>query len=139
MNGTRQILCLVALTAVAAAGCTERKPVPLQRAQTVPAATGQIEAAKTGQGNTKLEVEVEHLAPPQNVAPGAQVYIVWAQAKDAPPQNVGAMMLDKDLKGKLETVTPLDTFHVSITPEASPNAQTPTNEPIMSADVTTDR
>jgi hypothetical protein len=138
MNMLRWSSYAVALTLFGVAGCAQTKHnIPLDRAQSVPGALGQVKAEKTEQGNTKLAVEVEHLAPPEDLAKGAQVYVVWARkdVKDAKPQNIGALEVGKDRKGKLETVTPLDKFKVSITPESSPTAEKPTHAPIMSADV----
>lgn len=127
---TSILFCALALASLVA--CGGEKKVALQPTPAVPAALGEVRSERTDQGNTKVDVEVEHLAPPGRVAPGAQVYIVWAQRDDkSSPQNIGALRVGKDRKGKLETLTPLDRFDVFVTPESSPNIAHPTNEPIM--------
>lgn len=129
------ILAALAFTAVAA--CAGEKKAALEPTAAVPAAEGQIRSKKTEQGNTKLDLEVKYLAPPNRVAPGAQVYIVWAQRydKSTPPQNIGALTVDENRKGKLETLTPLDRFDVFVTPEPSPDVTEPTNDPVMRSHV----
>ena len=125
---------MLALTA--ALGCSSGKTVPLQPTQSVPAALGEVHATKTDQGNTRVDVQVSYLAPPQNVDPGSHVYVVWAQPKDgSTPQNIGALEVGKDRKGRLETLTPLEKFEILVTPEPERNAKQPTNKPVMTADV----
>lgn len=125
-----------ALALSAGLGCGGGQTVPLQPSHAVPAAMGEVHAKKTDQGNTLVDVEVSYLAPPQNVAPGSHVYIVWAQPEDgSSPQNIGALTVGEDRKGKLETLTPLDKFKVLVTPEPDRNAKQPTNDPVMKADV----
>lgn len=128
---------LAALAFVAVAACAGEKKAALQPTPAVPAAEGELRSERTKQGNTKLDLEVKYLAPPNRVAPGAQVYIVWAQRydKSTPPQNIGALTVDKNRKGKLETLTPLDRFEVFVTPEPSPDVTEPTNDPVMRSHV----
>ena len=102
----------------------------------MPAAQGEVRSNRTDAGNTKVDVKVQYLAPPDKVAPGAQTYVVWAQRDDkSSPQNIGALAVGKDRKGKLETLTPLDKFEVFVTPEPSPKATEPTNPPVMRSHV----
>ncbi len=136
---TRARTELAALTfVVALAGCAGGKKVALEPTQAVAAAKGNVRAERTDSGNTRLDVQVQHLAPPGKVVPGAQVYVVWAQRDDASaPQNLGALAVGGDRKGKLETLTPLDRFEVFLTPEQVPAAAEPTSEPVMRSRVET--
>jgi hypothetical protein len=120
-----------------AVACGGAQKVPLQTTGETPAAEGKVAVEHTDQGNTRLTLEVEHLAPPNRVVPGAQTYVVWAKslAPHAQPENLGSLQVDSDRKGKLETTTPLDKFDVFVTPEAAPNAPAPTNAPVMRAQV----
>lgn len=112
------------------------KDVPLETAASVPAARGTAEATATDNDNTDLKVEVEHLAPPDKIASGASVYVVWAKPDTKEPaQNLGALVIDDDRKGSLRTTTPLKHFEVMVTPEASAAVQHPSNEPVMKAKV----
>ena len=104
----------------------------LEPTSAVPAARGHVRSQRTDAGNTKLEVEVQHLAPPSRVVPGSNVYIVWAQRDEkSAPQNIGVLAVGSDRKGKLETLTPLSSFEVFVTPEPTPDTVEPTSEPVM--------
>ena len=130
---TRARTSLAALAFAALLGaCAGGKKVALEPTQAVAAAKGKVRAERTDSGNTKLDVEVQFLAPPGRVAPGSQVYVVWAQRDDkSAPQNIGALAVGSDRKGKLQTLTPLDRFEVFLTPEPVGGATEPTNEPVM--------
>jgi hypothetical protein len=100
--------------------------------QSIPGAQGSVKSSKGDNGNTSLEVEVKHLASPEQVAAGATTYVVWARPRGAgPSQNLGALRVDDDLRGTLKTVTPLQSFDVFITAEDSPTAMRPTNEQLL--------
>lgn len=100
-----------------------------------PAAEGTVTATLGDNGNTVLSVRVKHLAPPSKMVSDATVYVVWIQPGDADIQNVGAMTLDDDLEGRLDTVTPHKRFKLTVTPEPGPRGSQPTNEPVFSSDV----
>jgi len=101
----------------------------------VPASQGTVEATAADNGNTNLSIRVSHLAPPQRMASGATVYVVWVRPRDSVQQNVGALTLNDKLEGRLETVTPHSRFLVSITPESDGMVAGPTNVPVFTADV----
>ncbi len=125
------VLAALAIAAFVACGGGAKK-VALEPTQAVAAAKGKVRAERTDSGNTKLDVEVQFLAPPGRVAPGSQVYVVWAQRDDkSAPQNIGALAVGSDRKGKLQTLTPLDRFDVFLTPEPAGGATEPTNEAVM--------
>jgi hypothetical protein len=109
----------------------------LRRSTATPAAEAQVRSETTDDGNTKLSLEVEHLAPPDRVAADSSVYVVWAVPRtgDRRPQNLGALKVDKNLKGKIETVTPLTDFDVMVTPEGSASVEGPTHEAVLSGGI----
>ena len=76
-------------------------------------------------GNTKVEVKVEHLATPENLTPPRTAYVVWFKERDAEPLNQGLLKPGKDLKATFRSVTPLKTFDVVITAESDPNTKRP--------------
>lgn len=49
----------------------------------------------------------------------------------AQPINVGAIQLDSDLHGRLDSVTPFHHFELIITPEPNAQQTQPTNEPVL--------
>lgn len=125
---------LTALSLSAApAACGGPSPVPMLASPQTPAAEGKVAAQPAANGNTKLTVEVKHLAYPEKVAPGAKVYVVWVQPQGAAPQNVGALQVDRDLVGHLETVTAYPSFEVFVTAEESPGATMPRGPRVLNA------
>ena len=107
----------------------------MHSSSTTPAAQGTVVATASDNGNTDLSVRVKHLAPPSKLVSDATVYVVWIQPGDAPIQNVGAMTLNDDLEGRLDTVTPHSRFKVTVTPEPGARGSQPTNEPVFTAEV----
>lgn len=123
--------------ALSVGACAGMHKTPLTSTAQNPAAKGQVETRRTENQNTEVKLEVEHMAPPQKVAPDATVYVVWAQplAPDAPPQNMGSFVIDRDRSGSLTTVTPHEKFELLVTPEARGTVERPTNEPVMKAKI----
>lgn len=137
------VLASGVVLAAAVQGCASLghsgQTASLNSGQAVPAAQGEVVAKPTDNGNTELTVEVKHLAPPSRIADSASTYVVWAQDRPSGQvQNLGALKVDKDLDGKLQTVTPLKVFDVFITPETMPSAQAPTGDKVLWTQVAMD-
>src|SRR5262245_23579309 len=111
MQTTTRIMAALAIVAlsVSCAGAQRTALVPTSR---VPAAKGVVETKRTDNQNTEVALEVQHLAPPQRVANGTSVYVVWVKpsAPEAPPQNVGAIVVGEDRRASLTTKTPHANF-----------------------------
>lgn len=98
----------------------------------IPAVEGHAKFGRAPNGNTSVDVTVKHLADPEKLTPPANTYVVWLRPnKDAAPQNIGALTVDKKLNGELNTVTALRTFDLFITAEASGQVQAPTGQPLL--------
>jgi hypothetical protein len=124
------------LLVVTAAACAGAPQVRMSVTERMPAAEGTVTVGEAENDNTALEVSVRHLAPPEKIAPEATTYVVWARASAADRvQNLGALKVNDDLRGTLKTVTPLRTFDVFITAEASPTAQSPSSDGLLTASV----
>jgi hypothetical protein len=71
--------CLIAMSL----GCawtevlTGPSEVHFTRSLLVPAADGVTEVRRDENGNAPLDIKVDHLAPPERIAPGATSYVVW--------------------------------------------------------------
>ena len=107
-------------------------------ASSVPAAQGELKVRDAG-NNTRIDLSVRHLAPPERISPQASTYIVWARplADDTGrAQNLGALSVDRNLSGRLRSTTPLKQFELFVTAESSTVAEAPSGERIMSAMVT---
>jgi predicted small lipoprotein YifL len=118
---------LVSLTA-----CGGPVVFPLEGSHRVPSAQGSVAVEPAENGNTRLTVEVKHLAYPEKVWRDAKVYVVWVQPPNGPPQNVGALHVDDNLYGRLTTITPFQSFELLITPEPSPAVLAPRGSRILS-------
>jgi hypothetical protein len=127
------VLALAGLTVLTSIGSA--KKFPLTAAASTPAARGQVDVGHDKNGNTKVEVKVEHLAPAENLTPPRTAYVVWFKERDAEPLNQGVLKPGKDLKATFRSVTPLKTFDVVITAESDPNSKSPVGSEIMRASV----
>jgi hypothetical protein len=128
----RTLLSLMLGLALVGCGPT---PIKLANSPLTPAASGQITTEESGNGNLRLKIEVKHLAPPEKVDPGARIYVVWVEKAGAPPQNVGALEVDADLTGRLDTVTPFHHFNLMITAEEGPATMSPGGPRVLAASV----
>jgi hypothetical protein len=101
----------------------------------IPAAEATVHYKRTKNDNTAIEMKVKHLANPVKLTPPAHNYVVWVSSNaTATPRNVGALLVDKDLTGMIDTVVPLHTFSLFITGEASGQVQEPTGPRLLWTD-----
>jgi hypothetical protein len=141
----RPLVFLAVLPAAAAlvgtqVGCQRmmfwrEKPQEMHSTSDVSASEGTVRVAEGDNGNTKVFVRVKHLAPPSKLAADATVYVVWIQPREGETQNAGALTLNKDLEGSLDTLTPHRRFKLTVTPEPSGQVANPTHEPVFTYNV----
>lgn len=127
--------CILAAAALAGMqlGCSSTQP--MTSGYGVPASEGTVNATEGDNGNTNLEIRVKHLAHPSQMASDATVYVVWVQPRNTSRQNVGALVLNDNLEGSLNTVTPHSEFTLSVTPEPSGQVEVPTHQAVFTAEV----
>ena len=101
----------------------------------VPSAEGKVKIKQEKDGNTKVKVEVSHLAQPSAVFDQTSTYVVWLKPESGTAQNVGVLSLNKDLKGSLETQTAFKDFQVIVTAEKDANVTAPSGRSVMNASV----
>lgn len=111
------------------------KKIHMNSAQEVPAAHGTIQATTTDNGNTKLDIKVRALAMPSALTPPQGTYVVWIQPPGHNPVNEGALKVDGNLKGEMETTTPYKDFKVFITGEKFAQVQQPSGPTVLTAQV----
>jgi hypothetical protein len=97
----------------------------LNPAAIVPAAAGQVDVDRDHNGNTRIDLKVEHLAVPASLTPSKTTYVVWAQSADSPAENLGELKVNNDLKGELKTTTAKQNFELLVTAEDNPRATAP--------------
>ncbi|OJY29046.1 MAG: hypothetical protein BGO98_42385 [Myxococcales bacterium 68-20] len=125
------------MLALGVSACASGQKTVMTPTSQNPAAKGLVETRRTSNDNTDLNLEVKFMAPPQNLAHDATVYVVWARplVPDSEPQNVGSLVVGKNRRGSLSTTTPHERFELLVTPEPSGNVTQPSNEPVMKAKV----
>jgi hypothetical protein len=120
------VFCLILAALPAAAEKYHLNPTQL-----VPAATGDINVDRDDNGNTKLDVKVDHLARPGSLAPARMIYVVWVQGPGGAAENIGELKVGDDLKAELKTVTPLRNFELFITGENDGQVTQPQGPVVM--------
>ncbi len=118
---------------LAIGGCASMKEQTwtMSTTEKVPAAIGKVKVASEKDGNTKVKVEVQHLAKPEAAFENASTYVVWLKPVEGEAQNVGVLSVGKDLKGELETKTAFKSFEVIVTAEKDANVMAPTGQSVM--------
>jgi FlaG/FlaF family flagellin (archaellin) len=111
------------------------RSTPMNSAAEVPAGQGTVKATLGNNGNTNLAIRVKHLAPAFKVQADATVYVVWLQQTGQNPQNIGALALNSDLEGSLDTVTPFRKFTITVTPEPGRQVEQATHPPVFTSEV----
>jgi hypothetical protein len=128
-------LASLGLLAFSQAGCASAPKQTMESSVANTSGEGTVEAKAGPNDNTQIEVRVKHLSPPARVASDASVYVVWIQPRNAEIQNVGALQVDVDLVGKLNTTTPHRTFTLTVTPEPSARMAAPTHGAVFTTEV----
>jgi hypothetical protein len=123
------------MLAFSQAGCSTAPKQTMQSSTENTSGEGTVQAKAGPNGNTEVEVRVKHLSPPSKVAADAIVYVVWIQPRNAEIQNVGALQVDADLVGKLNTTTPHRAFTLSVTPEPGARMAAPTHGAVFTTEV----
>jgi hypothetical protein len=107
----------------------------LTNAGVAPAAQGKVITSTDSNGNTSVEVQVEHLVNPQRLQPAKEAYLVWIQPSGQSPQLLGALRVGDDMKGSIKGSTPFTNFDVIITAEDQLKADTPSSTVILKGNV----
>lgn len=104
----------------------------------VPGATGDIKVKKDNNNNYSIDIEMDNLAEPNQLAQPQNVYVVWAEGENSTMQNLGQLktstgLLTGKLKAELETVTPFKPRRIFITGEQTATVQYPSNYIILTS------
>ncbi|HLY97865.1 MAG TPA: anti-sigma factor [Candidatus Angelobacter sp.] len=117
------ILTLTFLFAVAVWGREDR----LTNTGLNPAAQGKVTTETDRNGNTKIHVEVKHMATPASLNPAKQTYVVWVQPRGQSPEPLGVLRVNEELEGTLNAVAAQQDFDILITAEDTPNPAAPSD------------
>ena len=128
-----RIACLaVLLTLVVVAGAAA-STMMLGSSPEIPGAEGKVSLKLINNQNTGITLSVKHLAPPERIAPGAAVIVVWVRGLEsgALAQNLGALRVNRNLSGNLRAITALRAFDLFMTAEPAQSATAPTGSELL--------
>jgi hypothetical protein len=100
-----------------------------------PAAQGKVTTSTDRNGNTEVEVKVEHVATPQSLTPARQAYLVWVRPRGQQAQLLGALRINSDLQGSLKGTTTFKDFDVLVTAEDNNKPDIPSDSVILKGTV----
>lgn len=123
-------IALIGFTSIA-----DAKKYPFTADKSVPGARGQVDVGRDKNGNTKVELKVEHLATPENLTPPRTAYVVWFQERGSDPSNQGALRPNKNLEATFKGTTPMKSFDVFVTAESDPTTKSPAGTEVLRASV----
>jgi hypothetical protein len=133
MRANKPVFLLVVGLILMLGACA--KHVRLTPATTVPAATAKADITHDSNGNTIINLDVKHLAKPENLTPPASVYIVWVQPRDGAPIKQGQLQVNDDLSAHFKSPTTYKTFRLFVTAEQSANVTSPSGQQVLSQEV----
>jgi hypothetical protein len=114
-------------------GCAQK--VALRSSPDVPAAVGEAKIARDENKNSVVDVDIQHLAPSDNLKPPKKAYAVWAQSPDGKNMNLGQWTIGSDRRGRLKSTTPMQLFRIIVTAEDTPTATFPSPKIIFSSNM----
>jgi hypothetical protein len=129
-NNFMKIQFLGVVLTTMALGCASKEQ--MVSSDVAPAARGELVVNEADSGNTALSLTVEHLAPAGRIDAGAKNYVVWMQPEGSNQfQNIGALTVDENLKGRHRTTVPYKAFRILVTPEPSGTVSRPSGVTIF--------
>jgi hypothetical protein len=95
-----------------------------------------VKVAALDDSSRTVELQVDHLPPPDLAAPGALAYVVWVKPYGpVPPANVGALPVDAVGRARFVGTTRLASFDIFVTAEPDPLIVQPTGQFVLRARV----
>jgi hypothetical protein len=134
-NGTVKLKTrsLILIVMALALGCAQK--VALRSSPDIPAAVGEAKITRDENKNAVVELDIQHLAPSENLKPPRKVYTVWAQAPDGKNMNLGQLTVGLDRRGRLKSTTPMQVFRIIVTAEDAPTAKFPSPQIVFSSNM----
>jgi hypothetical protein len=92
-------------------------PIRFLPSNASPAAIGQVHASLDDNGNSRVELALEHLALPGTLTPPRSTYVVWAESQFGRQVLLGRLAVNKDRSAEWEGTVPFDKFRLIVTAE----------------------
>jgi hypothetical protein len=133
MNTHRFMIMMLTVAGLAAWACAGPNELRLTSSPDIPGAQSTAKISTNDNGNTKIDLVVEHLASPERVDPGATTYVVWVRGNEAEaePQNLGQLKIGDDEKGSISATTTLRSFDLYITAEPTQLSTAPKGKTLL--------
>lgn len=133
---------LLILITMLTTSCTSTEYVMNTNKELTPAAEASVLVAEDirNKDNLTLTLRINHLAQPSEIDEKASTYVAWIIPKEAKydPINIGALDLQENLSGLLETTVAFKEFDIFVTPERVPTATFPTGPKVFKSHVKED-
>jgi hypothetical protein len=126
---------IAVLLLLLAAAAFADEHAPLRSGTADPSAVGTVDYKMDRNGNTAMEVKVDHLAPPSNLVPPKQAYVVWVQAPGQAPENKGVLRVNQDQQGSVKMISPEKNLDVFVTAEDNPDISQPSGPEVLRGSV----
>lgn len=117
---------------LALAGCGGTTTHALQPVERTSGAVGELKTAKGDNGNTKVELRVQHMPKPGAIDPALETFVLWLRPEGAQDwKNMGALRLSDEREASLQVVTPFPSFDVQVTAEPESTVAYPGNAVVL--------
>lgn len=84
--------------------------------------------------NAIIDLQIQPLAPSENLKPPKKFYVVWSQAADGENINLGQLTVGSDRRGTLKSPTPMQVFQIVLTAEDVTTSAFPSSQIVFFAD-----
>jgi hypothetical protein len=131
---TWKTIAAALVTAAALAGCGGPLKYAVKGTEKAPEVDAQIVAdVNRDAAMTSIKVNAEHLAPPDRLASGGKVFVVWTKGDKPKWHRVGALKYEEgSRKGSIEGASvPVTAFDLQITVEKDPAPDGPSSDVVL--------
>lgn len=116
--------------------CSSSRKTTFLNSTFVPAANGKIKVKKDKNNNYNISIDIEHLAPPSQLQPPKQTYVVWMETAQNQTKNIGQInsstgFLSGKLKASFQTVSSFKPEKIFITAEDDANVRYPLGNRVL--------
>ncbi len=124
---TQYLLILTVLAATLSFGCGGPTKYVLAGTEKSLGTDGELVVEKT-ETNYTVNLELEHLPPPNRVMNNATAYVTWMTVEGQPARQLGQLDYDEgDRKGELHATTVERKYRVLVTAEENPGTTSPSD------------
>jgi hypothetical protein len=109
---------------------------PVEVGPPPPPTQGVVKVSAREDDARTVELQVDHLPPPDATTPGALTYVVWVKPYGTvPPANLGPLQTDGRGRGRFLGTTSLASFELFVTAEPDGQVQRPSGQFVLRARV----